>query len=47
MASPNRRTFEQAQKRIQALMAKDSYRRFLESEFYQDLLAEYKIKIST
>ncbi len=31
-------TFEMAQKRIQYLMEKDSYQRFLRSQIYQSLL---------
>ena len=42
MSSPNRHTFEQAQKRIQALMEKDSYPRFLRSDVYQDLISHHK-----
>lgn len=35
---PTRHTFEDAQKKIQALMEKDSYPRFLESDLYLQLL---------
>lgn len=42
MNSIDRRTFENAQRRIQALMAKDSYPRFLESRFYTDLVGHRK-----
>ena len=39
---PNRHTFEAAQKRIQALMEKDSYPRFLRSDVYLDLISHNK-----
>ncbi|KAK2167899.1 hypothetical protein LSH36_22g01019 [Paralvinella palmiformis] len=46
MEKPDRQTFELAQKRIQALMDKDSYPRFLRSDVYQKLLSEYKIQLT-
>ena len=46
MSSPNRQTFEIAQKRIQALMEKDSYRRFLQSDVYLSLLGDHRHKLN-
>lgn len=38
LENPSRETFQQAQHKIQALMEKDSYPRFIESELYQQIL---------
>ena len=40
LANPHTYSLEQAQKRIQALMYKDSYQRFLRSDVYSRLLKE-------
>ncbi|KAK2184223.1 hypothetical protein NP493_276g02052 [Ridgeia piscesae] len=46
ISSPSRQTFEGAQRRIQALMEKDSYRRFLHSDIYQELLGAHRASFS-
>lgn len=45
ITQPDEKTFEEAQHRIQALMEKDSYPRFLRSEYFKNWLAQSKIKI--
>lgn len=46
MSAPDRSTFEIAQKRIQALMAKDSYPRFLRSDVYRHQLEALKVNMN-
>lgn len=41
MSNPNKHTFEEAEHKIQGLMERDSYPRFLQSDVYQKLLKEY------
>lgn len=38
LETPSRDTFKLAQRKIQALMEKDSYPRFIKSELYQQIL---------
>lgn len=45
MSKPDNQTFDLAQKRIQSLMEKDSYPRFLRSDVYQQLASQLKIAI--
>ncbi|XP_077987049.1 uncharacterized protein LOC144441366 [Glandiceps talaboti] len=46
LSNPNKHAFDLAQKRIQSLMEKDSYPRFIRSEFYQTLIND-KLKDSS
>lgn len=41
MSNPNKHTFEEAEHKIQGLMERDSYPRFLQSDVYQKLLKDY------
>lgn len=45
MSHVDGQTFEVAQKRIQALMEKDSYPRFLRTSDYQELLGSQRHKL--
>lgn len=45
MVKPDHQTFDMAQKRIQSLMEKDSYPRFLRSDVYHRLAAQFKISL--
>ncbi|KAK7094721.1 hypothetical protein V1264_006232 [Littorina saxatilis] len=42
LSSHNKEVFEEAQRKVQALMEKDSYPRFLESEVYQRIIRSQK-----
>ena len=42
LETPRKEVFEEAQRKVQALMEKDSYPRFLESDVYQRIIRSQK-----
>ncbi|KAL8569554.1 hypothetical protein ACOMHN_044692 [Nucella lapillus] len=42
LSTPSKEVFEEAQRKVQALMTKDSYPRFLESDVYQRVIRSQK-----